>query len=129
MDNGINIIVVEDQDAVREVIVASLRGKGHHVVGVESAEVFNEVQNTMRVDMMVIDLNLPGEDGLSLTRRVRSSMPKTGIILLTARNALSQRLDGYESGADMYLTKPASIDELNGSIKAIYQRMQYVCTG
>jgi DNA-binding response OmpR family regulator len=79
--------------------------------------------------MMVIDLNLPGEDGLSLTRRVRSSMPKTGIILLTARNALSQRLDGYESGADMYLTKPASIDELNGSIKAIYQRMQYVCTG
>lgn len=123
MDPMLSIIVVEDHDALREVTVEALRGKGHHVTGADSAESLAEMGNAMHVDIMVIDLNLPGEDGISLARRLRQSQPDIGIIMVTARSQLVEKMQGYESGADIYLTKPASLEELCAAIQALSRRI------
>lgn len=126
MDTLLNIIVVEDHDALREVTVEALRNKGHHVIGVDCAEALGDMANTTQVDLMVIDLNLPGEGGISLTRRIRQSQPNIGIIMVTARNQTAEKMEGYESGADIYLTKPTSLDELSAAIRALSRRIKHI---
>lgn len=123
MDTLLNIVVVEDHHALREVTVEALRGQGHHVVGLECAEELPEVSD-LSIDLMVIDLNLPGEDGISLVRRIRHGQPNIGIIMLTARTMTSDRLTGYQSGADIYLTKPTSLEELSSAIQAVARRIK-----
>lgn len=120
----LNIIVVEDHDALREITIETLRAIGHQVVGVDCAEELVEIANTMHVDLMLIDLNLPGEDGISLARRIRQGQPGIGIIMLTARGKVSEKLQGYESGADIYLTKPVTMDELSAAIQALSRRLR-----
>jgi DNA-binding response OmpR family regulator len=122
MDTLLNIVVVEDHHSLREITVAALRSKGHHVVGLDCAEALPEL-NDMLIDLMVIDLNLPGEDGISLAKRIRHTQPDIGIIMLTARIQAADKLAGYESGADIYLTKPASLEELSAAIQAIARRI------
>jgi DNA-binding response OmpR family regulator len=73
---------------------------------------------------MVIDLNLPGEDGISLARRMRAAQPSIGIIMLTARSESADKLAGYQSGADIYLTKPTSVEELDAAIWALARRIK-----
>ena len=124
MDSLLNIIVVEDHDDLREITVETLRGVGHHVVGVACAEELVEIANTMHVDLMLIDLNLPGEDGISLARRIRQGQPDIGIIMLTARGKVSEKLQGYESGADIYLTKPTTMQELTATVLALSRRLK-----
>ena len=124
MDTLLNIIVVEDHDALREITVETLRGAGHQVVGVDCAEELVEIAHTMHVDLVLIDLNLPGEDGISLARRIRQSQPEIGIIMMTARGKVSDKLLGYESGADIYLTKPTTMEELNAAIRALSRRLK-----
>lgn len=120
----LNIIVVEDHDALREVTVETLRAIGHTVVGVDCAEELAELADTTHVDLMLIDLNLPGEDGISLARRIRQGQPGIGIIMLTGRREVSEKLAGYENGADMYLTKPTTMDELSAAIQALSRRLR-----
>jgi DNA-binding response OmpR family regulator len=124
MDAMLSIIVVEDHDALREVTVEALIDKGHHVIGADCAEVLAEMGNTLHADIVVLDINLPGEDGISLSRRLRESQPDIGIIMVTARIQLVERMQGYESGADLYLTKPASLDELCAAIQSLSRRIK-----
>jgi DNA-binding response OmpR family regulator len=124
VDPLLNIIVVEDHDALREITVETLRQAGHQVVGVDCAEELVEIAHTMHVDLLLIDLNLPGEDGISLARRIRQSQPEIGIIMMTARGKVSDKLQGYESGADIYLTKPTTMEELNAAIRALSRRLK-----
>lgn len=123
MDTLLNIIVVEDHDALREVTVEALNTAGHHVIGLDSAEAFTD-SGAKSVDLMVIDLNLPGEDGISLARRMRESQPEIGIIMLTARTQPTDKMVGYQSGADIYLTKPTSVEELDAAIHALARRIK-----
>ena len=67
----------------------------------------------------MVDLNLPGEDGLSLARRLRTVQPSLKILMLTARNSIADKVNGYEAGADIYLTKPVSIEELSAVVKSL----------
>lgn len=120
----LNIIVVEDHDDLRDITVETLRAIGHQVVGVDCAEELVEIAHTMHIDLMLIDLNLPGEDGISLARRVRQSQPGIGIIMLTGRGDVSEKMRGYESGADLYLVKPTTMDELNAAIQALSRRLR-----
>ena len=120
----LNIVVVEDHDALREVTVEALRGEGHHVAGVDCAEALADQLGVMPVDLMVVDLNLPGEDGISLTRRVRRAQPDIGIIMVTARGQPAEKMEGYASGADIYLTKPTSLGELSAAIQALSRRLK-----
>lgn len=123
MDTRLNILVVEDHEALREVTLTALRNAGHSVQGVDSAAALDGGMAHQHFDLLVLDLNLPGEDGLSLARRIRSSQPEVCIIMVTARSSLQDRLDGYGSGADIYLTKPTSMDELLAAVSALSRRI------
>lgn len=124
MHPSLNIIVVEDHDALRDITVEALRSQGHQVVGIESAEALENLDAEASADLMVIDLNLPGEDGVSLSRRLRAARPEMGIVMVTARTLSSDRARGYESGADLYLTKPATVEELGAAVNALGRRLR-----
>lgn len=119
----LNIIVVEDHDLLREVTVKALAGLGHHVIGVDCAESLTDEHVTNAFDLLVLDLNLPGEDGISLASRIRETQPNVGIIMVTARQHINDKLLGYETGADIYLTKPTSIEELAAAVQALAKRL------
>ena len=123
MDSTLNIIVVEDHEDLREATVAALSNLGHRVRGVDCAEALDDELARFRADLLLLDLNLPGEDGISLARRVRAAEPEIGIIMLTARTQLHDKTTGYDSGADLYLTKPTSIEELGAAIQALARRI------
>lgn len=123
MDSPLNIIVVEDHDDLREITVAALGYLGHKVRGAHCAEALDDELGSFRADVLVLDLNLPGEDGLSLARRMRSAMPRIGIIMVTVREQIPDKTQGYDSGADLYLTKPTSMEELGAAIRALSRRL------
>jgi DNA-binding response OmpR family regulator len=75
-------------------------------------------------DILILDLNLPFEDGIDITKRIRASLPELGIIILSARVRSSDRKDGYESGADIYLTKPTNPVELVSVIQNLHRRLK-----
>lgn len=119
-----NVVVVEDDDELRELIVDALCNEGHQVIGIDCAEDLPEKTAWMQIDVIVVDLNLPGEDGLALTRRIHSSKPGTGIIMVTGCASSDDRKEAFSSGADIYLTKPVSIAELNAAMQALAQRLK-----
>lgn len=123
MASPLNIIVVEDHDALREVMVEFLRGEGHQVLGLDSAEALDEVLMRSPMDLLIVDLQLPGEDGYSLTQRLRKVHPLVGIIMATARQQLTDKVTGFNSGADLYLVKPVSPAELIAAVKRIAHRV------
>ncbi len=120
---ALNILVVEDYDVLREAMVRTLTRAGHRVLGVGLAEDVDDLPMGCPPDLYVIDLNLPGEDGLSLARRIRASAPHTKIVLATARTATADRVAGYGAGADMYLSKPVDPDELVAIADSVSQRL------
>jgi DNA-binding response OmpR family regulator len=124
MDSAMKIVVVEDHDDLREVTVAALSDMGHDVRGVDCAEALDDELARFQPDILILDLNLPGEDGLSLARRLRAVAHNIGIIMVTARNQPHDVARGYTSGADIYVTKPASPDELQAAILALARRLQ-----
>lgn len=122
-DSLFNIVVVEDHDEYREALVEFLEREGHKVMGFESAEHLMAGALPESIDLFMIDLNLPGEDGLVLARRLRASMPTVGIIMLTARGYSDDVTRGYQSGADIYLNKPASAAQLRAALGAMKRRL------
>ena len=122
--NALNIMVVEDHEALREVTVEALSQRGHNVRGVDCAEALPDEPGLFPIDLLVIDLNLPGEDGISLAARIRTAQPDIGIIMVTARNQVRDRAAGYDNGADIYLTKPTSTEELIAAVRALGRRVQ-----
>ena len=126
MSTPLNIVVVEDHDVLRSATVNWLTEQGHRVQGVVSAEELRELEMTdaEHPDVYVIDLNLPGEDGLSLSRRLREGRPLVGIVMTTARSQIQDRVDGYKSGADIYLPKPVEPAELLAAIESLGQRLR-----
>jgi len=120
----LNIAIVEDHDALRELMVEVLRREGHHVQGLDCAEALDDSLIRSHIDLLISDLNLPGADGYSLTRRFRAAHPLAGIIMVTARNALRDKVEGYEVGTDMYLAKPVSPEELVAAVNTVARRLQ-----
>jgi DNA-binding response OmpR family regulator len=123
MDTQLSIVVVEDHEALREVTVEALRGLGHSVIGVDCAEAMEDLLGGRSIGLMVIDVNLPHENGFSLAARMRAAQPDVGIIMVTARAQLNDKLTGYKSGADLYLTKPTSVEELGAAVQAFARRL------
>lgn len=119
----LNVVIVEDNAILRESLVDVLAADGHHVVAFDSAEAFGANCSLGSVDIMVLDLNLPGKDGVTLARELRAARPEIGIIMLTARGAAEDRARGYDNGADIYLGKPSSAVELTASIWALARRL------
>jgi DNA-binding response OmpR family regulator len=120
----LNIVVIEDNHDLRTLLCNGLRHDGHSVTGLSSAEELEDQAGVDHSDAFLIDINLPGEDGLSLARRLRKAHPLVGIIILTARVALDDKLEGYDCGADIYLTKPVEMTELRAAFKSFARRRQ-----
>lgn len=118
----ISILVLEDHDALRRVTVKGLEANGHQVFSAAYPEEMDEIMAQSRIDVLLLDLNLPGEDGLSICRRLRQSSPHLGIVMLTARITSQDRIQGYLDGADVYLTKPASLEEVEAAIQSVARR-------
>ena len=125
-DIALKILVVEDNDALREATLAFLQNEGHYVRGVAQAEEIDELPGGFVPDVYVIDLNLPDEDGLSLTRRLRAAHPNVGIVITTARTQIGEKVLGYDSGADLYLSKPVHPRELMAGISALGKRVRTI---
>lgn len=123
-DIALKILLVEDNDDLREATLAFLQTQGHYVRGVAVAEDINDVSGGFVPDVYVIDLNLPDEDGLSLTRRLRAAHPNVGIVITTARTQIGDKVVGYESGADLYLSKPVHPQELLAGVAALGKRLR-----
>jgi DNA-binding response OmpR family regulator len=123
MSKSLNIVVVEDFADFRDALVEALVDEGYSVRGVGSAEEFAEHAAHLPVDLMLVDLNLPGEDGISLVRRMKESHPDVGVIMITARSLAEQKIEGYDSGADVYMTKPVALDELRAAIRSLSKRL------
>lgn len=118
----LNILVVEDNDELRDITVEVLRREGHQVQGADCAEAVSEHLGS--ISLMLIDLNLPGESGLSLANRVRAVQPEIGIIMLTARSSPIDKQQGYISGADIYMAKPIANEELCAAVASLGRRLQ-----
>ena len=118
------IFIVEDNDALRQALCEVLSADGHLCVGLTCAEELDEEVMHQSPDLYLIDLNLPGEDGLSLTRRLRRSQPEAGIVVLTARTDMNDRLRGYEEGADLYFAKPIHPKELRAVVATMTKRLK-----
>ncbi|MDD2761628.1 MAG: phosphate regulon transcriptional regulator PhoB [Methylomonas sp.] len=122
--SNLNILVVEDDDAIREMLVMVLEQANFHVEAVGSAEQALQALAEIRVDLLVLDWMLPGITGVELARRLKreSGYKDLSIILLTARGEEEDKIRGLEIGADDYVTKPFSPKELIARIKAVMRR-------
>ena len=123
MDNATrNILVVDDDDKLRELVIRYLSEEGFTVSGVADGVDMDRFLERNPVDLIVLDLMLPGEDGLSIARRLRS-MHDTPILILSARGDEVDRIVGLEVGADDYLPKPFNPRELLARIRAVLRRL------
>lgn len=119
----LRIVVVEDYDSLRHAICDVLSKDGHETIGLVMAEDVDDEPARFVSDLYILDVNLPGEDGISLARRIRRSQPDVGIVIVSARNSLDDRVEGYQSGANIYLTKPLSLEELRAVVLGFGQRL------
>jgi len=116
-----HIVVVDDERDVRDTVGEYLSLHGFRVTAVDGGEALRRIVEEGRVDLVVLDVAMPGEDGLSLARylRVRHT---AGIVMLTAAGDTVDRIVGLETGADDYLAKPVDLRELLARIKAVLRR-------
>lgn len=124
MDSNPNVLIVEDHDKLREMLIHHLGEHGYQVSGVPDAQGAQDLLVRSSFDAIVLDLNLPDENGLSLARRLRQAYPAIYIVMMTARNSATDRVAGYQSGADVYITKPSSGEELLGALNSWRRRNQ-----
>jgi len=121
MTKGARILVVDDEPQIRRSLQVNLEGKGYAVVTAEDAEQAIQAIANRTPDVIVLDLIMPGMDGIALTRRIRehSAVP---IIVLSAIGDERKKVEALELGADDYVTKPFSTEELLARIKSVLRR-------
>lgn len=123
MSSKINIAVVEDHDVLREMLLDALLEKGYLAQGFRDAYELDAASSKTIFELLILDLNLPGEDGLSIAKRIKESYPDTFIIMITARSSEMDKIQGYEAGADIYLPKPIAITELQAAVSSLSKRI------
>ncbi|HUA08220.1 MAG TPA: response regulator transcription factor [Candidatus Acidoferrales bacterium] len=116
------VLVVEDDSALRRLIVRGLQEDGHIADGLPDGRDCAEYLSATAYDVAVLDINLPYRDGLSVLRDVRKRAIRTPVLLLTARVDARDVVDGLDSGADDYLRKPFSLDELHARLRSLTRR-------
>lgn len=117
------IVFVEDNPDFREEISFQLRHLGHEVIDLDCGQALLDwLGPNAMPDIFLLDVGLPDRDGLELARTIRAGYPGYAIVMLTARAAVDQRIDGWESGADAYLTKPVHFRELVAIMRSLVLR-------
>src|SRR5882672_11768960 len=120
-DNG-HILIVDDQKEICDVVQEYLAGEGYRVSTAHDGGGMRRVLGQSQVDLVILDLMLPGEDGLTLARTLRDEQSGIGIIILTGRGETVDRIIGLEMGADDYLPKPFHLRELLARVKSVLRR-------
>jgi two-component system, OmpR family, response regulator MprA len=116
------VLVVDDEPAVREVLARILKVEGFEVALAGDGRAAVRAQATARADAVLLDVLMPGLDGLEVCRRLRDTGDRTPVLMLTARDAVGDRVAGLEAGADDYLPKPFALDELLARLRALLRR-------
>ena len=119
---AVKVLVIEDEKKINSLVRKGLEAQGFVVETTQSGDEGYLLATTRPYDVLVLDIMLPGRDGLSILRNLRERKVALPVILLTARSELNERLEGLNLGADDYLTKPFFIDELIARIHAVTRR-------
>ncbi|AVK46628.1 DNA-binding response regulator [Clostridium beijerinckii] len=120
------ILVVEDELSIRSFICLNLRKKKYEVLEAENGEEALSIFNNRKIDIVLLDLMLPGIDGFEVCQKIRDISQSVGIIMLTARSQEEDRVKGLVEGADDYLLKPFSMVELEARIISLARRLNHV---
>lgn len=119
-----SLILVEDNVALSQELENYLTEEGFDVRCADCGTALDQALLDRPADLLVLDLNMAEEDGISIAKRMRTSLPGVGILMLTARVTSADKLAGYESGADVYMTKPAKPAELTAAIRNLVRRLK-----
>jgi two-component system response regulator MprA len=119
----VRVLLVDDDRAVRESLERALHLEGYEVDGVGAGLTALERQKRQPADAVVLDLRLPDIDGLDVCRELRRGGDRTPILMLTARDAVDERVEGLDAGADDYVVKPFALDELLARLRALLRRV------
>ncbi|MEN9864278.1 MAG: DNA-binding response regulator [Pseudomonadota bacterium] len=117
------IMIVEDHESLRETMVEYLAKQGYSIISACNADEMDELLSKDEFQLLILDLQLPGEDGISIAKRLKNSKKNLRIIMLTARSGELDVLEGYKTGADIYLTKPATPELLAAAIERLSSRV------
>lgn len=118
-------MIAEDDRAVRESVTRALELEGYTVTAVTDGVAALEAASAPDVDLLLLDLGMPNMDGLTVCRRLRSAGSRLPILVLTARTEVSDRVSGLDAGADDYLPKPFSLDELLARLRSLLRRSTF----
>ncbi len=121
---GVRILIVEDDATLASGIARILEGEGHAVDVMAKGEQAVLGARQERFDMVILDVGLPGIDGFEVLRRLRAAGQKIPVLVLTARDALDDRVRGLDLGADDYMAKPFAMPELAARVRALVRRSQ-----
>jgi two-component system, OmpR family, response regulator MprA len=117
------ILVVDDERAVRDSLRRALELQGYEVeLAVDGAEALARLNTNGHPDAVVLDILMPGIDGLEVCRRIRRAGNAVPVLMLTARDAVGDRVEGLDAGADDYLVKPFALEELLARVRALLRR-------
>ena len=117
------ILVVDDERAVRESLRRALELEGYEIeLAADGSEALYRLEGDTEPDAMILDVLMPGVDGLEVCRRLRGSGSKLPVLMLTARTQVEDRVEGLDAGADDYVTKPFALDELLARVRALLRR-------
>ncbi len=129
MDMGKNILVVEDNGDLADLLEIHLKDQSWHVeLCAHGRQGYKKAVNTV-YDMIILDIMLPGMDGIEILKKLRQNNILTPVLMLTSKSSEIDRILGLELGADDYVTKPFSIRELIARIKAIFRRIETLGSG
>ena len=116
------LLVVEDERALCESIAKGLRLDGYEVDTVFDGEEAMDIISAESYDLIILDLNLPGMDGLDILKNMRASDNETNVLILSARGGLNDKIEGLDSGANDYLCKPFHFEELEARVRSLTRR-------
>jgi two-component system, OmpR family, response regulator MprA len=116
------VLIVEDDAPVRRMLERSLRAEGFRVDSAPDGGIALAIAERAAPDLVVLDIGMPGLDGLAVCRRLRAAGMAGGILMLTARDAVADRVDGLDAGADDYVVKPFAIEEVVARLRALGRR-------
>ena len=118
------VLVVDDEPSVRSALQRALALERYDVALAEDGQQALDVLAESTVDAIVLDVMMPRVDGLEVCRRLRAAGDRTPVLMLTARDAIDDRVDGLDAGADDYLVKPFALRELNARLRALLRRVE-----
>jgi DNA-binding response OmpR family regulator len=129
MSRASEIIVVDDDTHLREMIEEYLQRFAFAVCGAANGQELDLRLAAAKPDLIILDVNMPLEDGFSILRRMRESDPRLGILMLTAAGAVESRIDALRAGADDYLVKPFELRELLARVRSVLGRLPSTAAG